>query len=372
MIFDLQSHFLTGERETPLVELETKSSHRDQQPLNSSPIAATPPPSEDSTKSSQVECSSSQRIFCEDYEARVEERGACQTGELLSRGVSIKLVESPPPHSAMNMPQNPHVGTNHLSGQGSDNIIDMSSGFRRLPIRALLNEDTSTEGNMQLTCTPNISSSTQPIPDTRVGKLWSIPSGLQSHTKNLTFGKPLSITLPVEAASHFQARRASEPPLARDSDVKLAPGPSSAKMPLEREIHQKLIRIGKVLVQKKDTPDSFAMLSINALLSETLLGFFRLYLQTTGDSEVSVLSFGVPDITRQRYQIMEITWADSDVFWALKRTIWYSFCRSMMMENPASEVFTVVVTAPLHMADLLVCHTQHLLAIPIPSGQDIS
>jgi len=68
-------------------------------------------------------------------------------------------------------------------------------------------------------------------------------------------------------------------------------------MPLKGSaVTQKLIIIKKILILKSDAPDSIVILSIDPLLSQNALDFFRFYSQTAGAGEALILCFNLLDI----------------------------------------------------------------------------
>lgn len=358
--------------------IDTKSnpSHVDQPSMKCSPTipkqdySPTPSHTKTSTDSSQIEHSLS--LPCESWkgssshqgttfkvpevlptlEKPGEERGECQNGVPTPREkVSTNTLKPLPPQSSIVTHPELPLSTCHPSGQSQINNISgtTSSAIKRLPITDLLNITSPAE--LPQPTTLKTTSSGPPFTNTGLGKLQGeMSAGLQPHIERSKsswrkFSK--MAPHPETSSSLGQASGASELALVRASDNKSACGPRGDRMPLEgRVAAQKLAVVGKILIPKSDAPDSLVMLSIDPLLSQSAPDFFRFYSQTTGAGEVSVLCFGLPEVTWQRHQIWNISRGDFDAFRALKRTIWDCFC-IFLTRDPGSAVFRVVITAPV-------------------------
>ncbi|KAH8674836.1 hypothetical protein BGZ60DRAFT_279620 [Tricladium varicosporioides] len=269
-----------------------------------------------------------------------EERGECQNGVPTSRGKVMNTLKP----LVTELP----LRIYHPSGQPQ--IVSGVTSFeiKRLPITDLLNSASPAEAPQSIT--PKTTFSGLPFTNTGLGKVQGeMPADLQPYIKHSTpFSRKLSKTThPESPLSLGQASGASELALVRDSDNKSASALGNNKRPLEgRVVAQKLAMTGKILISKSDAPDSMVMLSIDPLLSQNAPDFFRFYSHTVGTCEVSVLCFGLLDVTWQRPQIRNISRDDFDAFNALKRTIWDFFCIFLTMgSGPA--VFRVAIAEPV-------------------------
>ncbi|KAH6667802.1 hypothetical protein B0J14DRAFT_601479 [Halenospora varia] len=358
------------------IDTESNPSHIDQPSMKRSPTvpnqdcSPTPSHTKTSTDSSQIE--HSLPLPCESrkgsssnqgstfkvpevlptLEKPGEARGECQNGVPTSREkVSTNTMKPPPPQSSIVTHLELPLSTCHPSGQPQSNNISgaTSAAVKRLPITDLLNSTSPAEPPQPTTL--KTTSSGPPFTSTGLGKLQGqMPADFQPHIERSTSSsRKLSkmASHPETSSSLGQASGDSELALVCASDNKLASGPRSDRRPLEgRVVAQKLAMAGKILIPKSDAPDLMVMLSIDPLLFQNAPDFFRFYSQTAGAGEVSMLCFGLLDVTWQRHQIWNISRGDFDAFGALKRTIWDCFC-IFLTRGLGPAVFRVVIAEPV-------------------------
>jgi hypothetical protein len=135
----------------------------------------------------------------------------------------------------------------------------------------------------------------------------------------------------------------AEPVPAGGPQVKFTPSPRGK---LEGTFVAQQLGIKGMLLfphPQRRTSSQWVRLSIDALFVQTPLDFFHLYSQIAGTGEVAVLSFGVPDVTWQRLQ-WDISRSDSEAFYTLKRSVWNTFCISMIRCPEAADFRVIVET----------------------------